>query len=162
MSIEGGYGVNKIVAIDTALAEITLRKYEKPENIKDRDLVRKLCLSIGLLQPGDSRDVIVDILYVILKAKEPMSSQEIETEVIEFRRINGLPLQGIASSNIRRQLLRLRDIFIVEKVKNSYRINENSDLIHLFNEKIEKYYLNSIVERVKEYVIEIDKRFPRP
>lgn len=153
--------MNKIVAIDTALAEITLRKYEKPENIKDRDLVRKLCLSIGLLQPGDSRDVIVDILYVILKAKEPLSSQDIETEVIEFRRINGLSLQGIASSNIRRQLLRLRDIFIVEKVKNSYRINENTDLIHLFNEKIEKYYLNSIVERVKEYVIETDKRFPR-
>lgn len=153
--------MNKIVAIDTALAEITLRKYEKPENIKDRDLVRKLCLSIGLLQPGDSRDVIVDILYVILKAKQPQSSQDIETEVIEFRRINNLPLQGIASSNIRRQLLRLRDIFIVEKVKNSYRINENSNIIELFNEKIEKYYLNSIVERVKEYVIETDKRFPR-
>ncbi|MGV8151247.1 MAG: hypothetical protein ACP5NV_05975 [Candidatus Woesearchaeota archaeon] len=154
--------MNKIVAIDTALGEITLRKYEKPENVKDRDLVRKLCLALGLLQPGDSRDVIVDILYVILKAKAPLSSQEVETETIEFRKNNKLPLQGIASSNIRRQLLRLRDLFIVEKVKNAYRINENSKLIEIFNEKIEKYYLNSIVERVKEYVSEIDKKFPRP
>ena len=79
----------------------------------------------------------------------------------EFRKNNKMPLQGIASSNIRRQLLRLRDIFIIEKVKNSYRINENSKLIDIFSEKIEKYYLNSIVERVKEYVIETDKRFGR-
>lgn len=151
----------KIVAVDSSLAEITLRKYEKPENLKDRDLTRKLCLSVGLLQPGDSRDVIVDILYVILKARQPLSSLEIEQEVIEFRKNNKLPLQGIASSNIRRQLLRLRDIFIVEKVKNSYRINENTKLLDIFNEKIEKYYLYSIVERVKEYVAEIDKRFER-
>lgn len=151
--------MNKIVAIDTPLAEITFRKYEKPENLKDRDLVRKLCLSVGLLQPGDSRDVIVDILYVILKAKKELSSQEIEVEVIETRKNSGLALQGIASSNIRRQLLRLRDIFIVEKIKNAYRVNENSKLIEIFSEKIEKYYLNSIVERVKEYVNEADKRF---
>jgi hypothetical protein len=151
----------KTIAVDSSLAEITLRKYEKPENLKDRDLVRKLCLSIGLLQPGDSRDVIVDILHVILKSKQPLSSQEIELEVIEFRKNNRLALQGIASSNIRRQLLRLRDIFLLEKVKNVYRINENSRLIEIFNEKIEKYYLSSIVERVREYVVETDKRFGR-
>jgi hypothetical protein len=156
----GGYVLSKkIIAIDSSLAELTLRKYEKPEGLKDRDLVRKLCLSVGLLQPGDSRDVIVDILYVVLKSKQPLSSLEIEQEVIEFRKNNKLQLHGIASSNIRRQLLRLRDIFIVEKVKNAYRINENSKLIDIFTEKIEKYYLNSIVERVKEYVTETDKRF---
>jgi len=153
--------LKKIIAIDSPLAEVTLRKYEKPDNLQDRDLVRKLCLSVGLLQPGDSRDVIVDILYVILKARQQLSSLDIEQEVIAFRNNNKLALQGIASSNIRRQLLRLRDIFIVEKVKNSYRINENSKLIEIFNEKIEKYYLNSIVDRVKEYVSEIDKRFER-
>ena len=149
----------KIIAIDTPLSEITLRKYEKPENLKERDLVRKLCLSVGLLQPGDSRDVIVDILYVLLKSKQPMSSLDVENEVIDFRKNQKLPLHGIASSNIRRQILRLRDLFIVEKVKNTYRITENSKLIDVFNEKIEKYYLNSIILRVKEYVEEIDKRF---
>jgi hypothetical protein len=153
--------MNKIVAIDSSLAEITLRKYEKPENIKDRELVKKLCLSLGLLQPGDSRDVIVDILYVILKSKQPLTSVDVEQEVIEFRKNNKLALQGIASSNIRRQLLRLRDIFLVEKVKNSYRVNENAKLSELFSEKIEKYFLSSIVERVKEYVSEADNRFPR-
>jgi len=152
--------LNKI-AIDRSLAEITLRKYEKPDTLKDRELVRKLCLSVGLLQPGDSRDIIVDILFIMLKSKDPLTSLEVEEHVIDFRKKNNLQLLGIASSNIRRQLLRLRELFIVEKVKNSYIINENTTLQYIFAEKIEKYYLNSIVERVKEYVIEIDKRFPR-
>jgi len=152
--------LNKI-AIDRSLAEITLRKYEKPDSLKDRELVRKLCLSVGLLQPGDSRDIIVDILFVLLKSTEPLTSIEVEEKVIEYRKENNLQLLGIASSNIRRQLLRLRELFIVEKIKNSYIINENSKLTDIFNQKIEKYYLNSIVERVKEYVLEIDKRFPR-
>lgn len=149
------------IAIDRSLAEITLRKYEKPEALKDRELVRKLCLSVGLLQPGDSRDIIVDILLIMLQSKDPLTSQEVEERVIDYRKQNGLQLLGIASSNIRRQLLRLREIFIVEKVKNSYIINENTTLQYIFAEKIEKYYLNSIVERVKDYVIEADKRFPR-
>jgi hypothetical protein len=152
--------LNKI-AIDRSLAEITLRKYEKPDTLKDRELVRKLCLSVGLLQPGDSRDIIVDILFVMLKSKDPLTSLEVEEHVIAFRKEHKLQLLGIASSNIRRQLLRLRELFIVEKVKNSYIINESSKLQYIFEEKIEKYYLNSIVERVKEYVTEIDKRFPR-
>lgn len=152
--------MNKI-AIDRSLAEITLRKYEKPDTLKDRELVRKLCLSVGLLQPGDSRDIIVDILFVMLKSKDPLTSLEVEEHVIAFRKEHKLQLLGIASSNIRRQLLRLRELFIVEKVKNSYIINESSKLQYIFEEKIEKYYLNSIVERVKEYVTEIDKRFPR-
>ena len=152
--------MNKI-AVDRSLAEITLRKYEKPDSLKDRELVRKLCLSVGLLQPGDSRDIIVDILLIMLRSSAPLTSLEVEEQVIAYRKEHSLQLLGIASSNIRRQLLRLRELFIVEKVKNSYIINENSKLSDIFSEKIEKYYLNSIVERVKEYVSEIDKRYPR-
>jgi hypothetical protein len=152
--------LNKI-SVDRSLAEITLRKYEKPDSLKDRELVRKLCLSIGLLQPGDSRDIIVDILFVLLKSNGALTSIEVEEQVIALRKENKLQLLGIASSNIRRQLLRLRELFIVEKVKNSYIINENSKLVEIFSQKIEKYYLNSITERVREYAIEIDKRFPR-
>jgi predicted transcriptional regulator len=106
------------------------------------------------LQPGDSRDVIVDILYVLLRAKKQkklLSSEEIEKEVIDSRKKQKLALHGIASSNIRRQIKRLRDIFLVEKVKNAYRITEFEDLSVIFEEKIEKFYLKSIVDRVKEY-----------
>ena len=142
------------ISREIPLAEITLRRYEKPSKLSERELVRKLCLSIGLLQPGDSRDIIVDILHVLIKAKKQkkeLSSEEIEKQVINARKKQKLPLHGIASSNIRRQIKRLRDIFIVEKVKNNDRINEFDDLETIFEEKIEKFYLSSIVDRVKDY-----------
>ena len=110
----------KTISREIPLAEITLRRYEKPSKVAERELVRKLCLSVGLLQPGDSRDIIVDILHVLVKAKrlkKELSSDEIEKQVIEARKKQKLALHGIASSNIRRQIKRLRDLFLVEKIK---------------------------------------------
>ncbi|MBN2458831.1 hypothetical protein JXB28_00975 [Candidatus Woesearchaeota archaeon] len=151
--------MKKTISIDTPLAEITLRKYEKPKNLSKRELVRKLCLSLGLLQPGDSRDVVVDVLQVMLEADEELSSSKVEKLTIANREKHKLKILGVAPSNVRRQLLRLRDLFIVEKVKNNYRIKENSTLLSLFEENIEAYYMNSIIIRVKEYLKEADKVF---
>ncbi len=147
------------ISKDTPLAEITLRRYEKPRGITGRELVRKICLSLGVLQPGDSRDVIVDVLDVMLtesKKKNMLSSEEIEQKVIESRKKHHLSLNGTTSPNIRRQVRRLRDIFIVEKIKNQYRITEFSSLKDILEEKILKYYLASISERVYEYCDVID------
>lgn len=149
------------ISIDTPLAEITLRKYEKPAGGSKRDLVRKLCLSLGLLQPGDSRDVVVDVLQVVLEAEDELTSTEVEKRVIQKRKEQKLELLGVAPSNIRRQLLRLRDLFIVEKVKNNYRIRENASLRTIFEESIEKYYLDAILNRVKEHIDAVDATFKK-
>src|SRR3989338_5376550 len=141
----------KTISKDIPLAEITLRKYEQPNNLSRRELIKKLCLSLGLLQPGDSRDVIVDVLLVLINNKEPLSSEKINDLVIEVRKNEGLPLKGIAGSNIRRQLKRLKDLFLIESVKNEYRISENEPLIRIFEEKIEKFYIKSILDRIKDY-----------
>ena len=144
----------KTISREIPLAEITLRRYEKPSKLSERELVRKLCLSIGLLQPGDSRDIIVDILHVLIKAKKQkkeLASHEIEKEVIEARKKQKLALHGIASSNIRRQIKRLKDLFLVEKAKDGYRINEFEELNIIFEERINKFYVNSIIERVRDY-----------
>lgn len=151
--------MSKLISRDTALAEITLRKYEKPQGLKERELVRKLCLSLGLLQPGDSRDVVVDVLQVFLENKKEMTSTQIERLTMDNREKYKLQMLGVAPSNVRRQILRLRDLFIVEKVGNNYRINENARLSELFREKLEKYFLDSILSRVKEYVAEVDAQF---
>ena len=144
----------KTISREIPLAEITLRRYEKPSKLSERELVRKLCLSVGLLQPGDSRDIIVDILHVLIKAKKQkkeLASHEIEKEVIEARKKQKLALHGIASSNIRRQIKRLKDLFLVEKAKDGYRINEFEELGIIFEERINKFYVNSIIERVRDY-----------
>jgi len=144
---------------DTPLAEITLRKYERPENFSGRELVRKLCLSLGLLQPGDSRDVVVDVLQVLLEKKGPLTSEEVGDLVIKNREANNIALLGIAPSNIRRQLLRCRELFLIEKIKSTYRITENEKFREIFSEKIKKYYLNSILDRTEEYMKKIDEEF---
>ena len=144
--------MNKInVCKEIPLAEITLRKYERPSDLSKRDLIRKLCLSIGLLQPGDSRDIIVDVFLILFNSEKPLSSEKIQENVINYRKENNLSLTGIASSNIRRQIKRLKDIFLIEKNENGYRINEGEELINIYEQKIEKFYLNEINTRVKEY-----------
>ena len=150
----------KTISKDIPLAEITLRRYEKPANLSERELVRKICLSIGLLQPGDSRDVVVDVLNVMIKAKKEqkyLTSDEICTHVIEERKKLKLAMLGIASSNIRRQLKRLKDLLLVEKRLNAYRITEHGNLNEIFEEKIEKFLLPSINSRIKEYLKKIEE-----
>ncbi len=144
----------KTISRDFPISELTLRRYEKPSSNNKRDLVRKFCLSLGLLQPGDSRDVIVDIFQVMLDAKDKrimMNSEDIKQETVNHRKKAKLALKGVASSNVRRQLKRLRDLHLVEKIKNDYRITEFEDISSLVDEKIEKFLLQNILKRVKEY-----------
>ncbi|MDD5331281.1 MAG: hypothetical protein PHE43_00450 [Candidatus Nanoarchaeia archaeon] len=142
------------ISKDMPLSEITLRRYEKPSELQGRELVRKFCLSLGLLQPGDSRDIVVDILSVLLIAKKEqqfISSAEIQEKAMEYRKNHNLEMKGIAPSNIRRQLKKLKDMFLIESVNNMYRVPEFEDLEVIYNKKIEKFYLENIQERVREY-----------
>ena len=144
---------------DVPLGEITLRKYEKPYDAPKREIVRKICLSLGLLQPGDSRDIIVDILLVLEEARKQkamLSSFEIRDKVNALRKQNSLEAKGLAESNIRRQLKRLRDAMLVDKTENKYRMSEFSSLSEIFTTKIEKFLIPQIVERIKEYLVKLD------
>ncbi len=111
---------------DIPLGEVILRKYEKPYDSSKRELVKKVCLSLGLLQPGDSRDIIVDMVLVLEDARKQkiwLSSFEIRDKVEASRKQNSLENKGLAESNIRRQLKRLRDCLLVDKQENKYRLS---------------------------------------
>lgn len=145
---------------DIPLSEITLRKYEKPVGLEKRELVRKICLSLGLLQLGDSRDILVDILMVLIEAnrnKERLTSEEIGKRTDELRKKYSLETKGLAESNIRRQLKRLRDIMLVDKSENKYYISEHNSLKEIFENSIEKFVIPQTIERIKEYLNELDK-----
>jgi hypothetical protein len=159
---ENNHKISRKVSTDSPISEITIRKYEKPYDVSKRDLIKKLCLSLGLLQPGDSRDIIVDVLYCLLESKRNdsmMSSEEVRSWVLDYRKGQNLDMVGAASSNIRRQIKRLRDHFLVEKVANNYRINENMRLSDIFDEKIKDMLIPSIISRIKEYIFEVDNQF---
>ncbi len=145
---------------DIPISEITLRKYEKPMGLEKRELVRKICLSLGLLQFGDSRDIIVDILMVLIEAnrnKDELSSENIGERVEKLRKKYSLDLKGLAESNIRRQLKRLRDAMIIDKINNNYFLTEHLHLKEIFENNIEKFIIPQIIIRVKEYLEELDK-----
>lgn len=145
---------------DESLGEITLRKYERPYNIDERSLFKKICLSLGLLQPGDSRDVIVDILMTLnssSKKKEKISSEEIRKRVEKIREKNKLEMRGLAESNIRRQLKRLRDLMVIERQGNFYYLSEFESLSNIFEDKIIKFQIEPSIARIKEYLRELDK-----
>lgn len=150
------------VSKDTPLSEITLRKYERPEQFTGREIIRKICLSVGLLQPGDSRDVIVDILYILVSTRESLTSEDITQMVIELRSELKLPLVGVAASNVRRQIKRLRDIQIVEKVINTYRITEDLTFSEIYDLRIKPFYIDQISSRIREYFGRVDEEFPDP
>ena len=145
---------------DIALSEITLRKYEKPHEADKRNLIKKICLSLGLLQPGDSRDIIVDVLYCIVnktKKGECINVDELKQSITELRKTYSLPLSGLADSNLRRQLKRLRDMMIIEKTTNGYRLRENNTLKEIFNDTIKPFYIDQIIARINDYLDELEK-----
>jgi len=149
----------KTVMKDIPLIELNLRRYERPSELDQRSIIRKACLSLGLLQPGDSRDIIVDILAVLIKSgknSEYLDCRQIEEKLIAQRKSENLPLLGIAPSNIRRHLRRLKELLIVETRLNKYRLTEFSSLDEIFTNKIERFILPSIIERIKEYLRKID------
>jgi len=140
------------VSKEIPLAEITLRKYEKPQqNADKRELTKKFLLSLGLLSPGDSRDSIIDIFHLILECQKGISAADLKGQLRLRRKELNIPMHGVAASNIRRQLKRLKDLFLIEKVAGNYRIADRESLEKIFEEKIHKYYLASILSRIREY-----------
>ena len=128
------------------LQEITLRKYEDPGSLCSRDIIKKFCLSIGLLQPGDSRDVIVDILLALLQAKK----QRRELGMSDL--IRSLPEKGgVSAPNVRRQLRRLKELKLVEKVSGGYRITEFGSIQGIIDAYVIQFLVNPSISRLRKY-----------
>lgn len=129
---------------DLPLQEITLRKYEVPTNVENRELARKFLLSMGMLQPGDSRDIIVDLFYHLLK----QGSTAVTFEQLLEALVNK---PGASYPNIRRQLRRLLEAKLVEKREDSFRLIEGGNLHSMIENYLEKFVVMPSLERLKQY-----------
>ena len=104
-------------------------------------------------------------MHVLLKSRKRrklLVVSEIEKKVIQNRKLHRVPMHGIASSNIRRQIKRLRNLLIVEKIKTGYRAAEFLPLQKLFSDRIESVILPNIIHRIKEYLQKTDEIFAKP
>ena len=127
---------------DIPLQEITIRKYESPAGLERKELMRKFLLSVGLLQPGESRDVIVNIFELL------QDSKGTGLEPAEILRALG-EKRGASAPNIRRQLRRMKDLKLVEKRQDGYHICESIPAV--VENFIEPFVVKQTVERLKEY-----------
>ncbi|HDN90922.1 MAG TPA: hypothetical protein ENG56_01010 [Candidatus Aenigmarchaeota archaeon] len=134
------------------LVEITLRKFEKPYEKELTVLLKKFCISLGLLQPGDSRDVIVYILEFLLKKRKERKLVTVD-EIRDY--LKEKKLRGLTPQNLRRHLKKLEDIYLVDRVGNGVRIKEWMELPELIKE-IEEYLVIPIFNRIEEYARRIE------
>ena len=136
---------------DKPLLEVTLRKYERPNGTK-KEVARKFLLSIGMLQPGDSRDIIVDVFLRLLEARKESKIVKMD-ELLDS--LKDKP--GASPSNLRRQLRRLKALKLVEKKPDGYRIAESGSIEPILDNYIIQFLVNPSLERIRNYVKEIDK-----
>ena len=135
--------MNKKSIKDIPIQEITLRKYEIPTALDDRELARKFLLSIGMLQPGDSRDIIVDVYLALLKAVRGVSLAGLEQS------LDGKV--GASSPNIRRQLRRLIAIKLVVKQEDVFMLSEGGNISEVVNNYLDMFVIRPTVDRIKQY-----------
>src|SRR3989344_3253702 len=126
--------MSKLALKDLPLQEITLRKYEAPSNLSERELSKKFMLSIGLLQPGESRDVIVDIFYTLLQAKKQRKTLAVEDLLQHLR-----DKPGASAPNMRRQLRRLKELKLIEKLPEGYRISEFGNISSIIDSYVMQF-----------------------
>lgn len=141
----------KTVFKDLPVLDLSLRKFEKPSGARE-DLVRKFCISLGLLQPGDSRDFVVNLFDLFLRAcavKHYLTSDEVYSFAEKLDR------RGNAPSNVRRNLLRLKNLGLIEKRPQGYRIREWLSLHDLF-EQVKSFLVTPTLDRISEYCVAID------
>ncbi len=143
--------MSKLASKDVPLQEVTLRKYESPSTDDKRELTKKFLLSVGLLQPGESRDIIVDIFLHLLQARK----EKVLISIPQL--IEKLPEKGKSAPNVRRQLRRLRELKLVEKQADNYRITEFGSLHPIINDYIIQFLVNPSIDRVKEYAKKLDE-----
>lgn len=144
--------MGKLALKDMPLQEVTLRKYEEPRNLDKRDLSKKFLLSVGLLNPGESRDVLVDIFSALLDAKKQKKFLQAEEFSVLLKEKNGASLP-----NVRRQLRRLKELKLVEHSATGYRIAEFGAITPIIEKYLVEFLVKPAVERVKQYAAEVDK-----
>jgi hypothetical protein len=138
---------------DLPLQEITLRKYEEPTALNERELCKKFLLSIGLLNPGESRDIIVDIFNILLSVRKERRFLQIEDFLEKLK-----TKPGASAPNIRRQLRRLKELKLVEKLPEGYRVTEFGELKPIIENYVTEFLVVPALERIKQYAEVLDSQ----
>ncbi|MBR9681007.1 MAG: winged helix-turn-helix transcriptional regulator [Candidatus Altiarchaeota archaeon] len=121
---------------DSAMSEITLRKYEPPSGDLERDL-RQFLLSLGLVRPGSQDSPVETIFRELLLSKKPISVGELAKKA------------KITESAVRYHLERLKTLRLVEG-RGEYSLAEGD--ISIAFKVFRRYFVEEILDRIEAYV----------
>lgn len=138
---------------DRPLSGISLNEFERPTNDYNVN-IRRLCISLGLVSPGESRIAIVHILDILLKTRKKnpdgLDSYELIKELYKKK-------TKIVYANILRDLRKLMAVGIVEKRNGHYRIKENMRLDEIISSFIKPYLIDRTLSKIEEYARSVEK-----
>lgn len=146
--------IRKRLYKDKPLAGISLNEFEKPGTDYMTNL-RRFCISLGVISPGESRVAIVHILDLLLRTKKSnpdgLDSYTLTQELYK-KDIK------IVYANILRDVRKLISVGVVERRENRYRIKENLRLKELLDSFIKPYIIDRVLNRISEYAERIDEQ----
>ncbi|MBE5729585.1 hypothetical protein IHI26_00230 [Candidatus Parvarchaeota archaeon] len=138
---------------DKPLYRLVLSEFEKPSGDYFSNL-RRFCISLGLVNPGESRIGIVYILDILLKARKDKPNGLSSYDIIKKLYSNNVK---IVYANILRDLRKLIATGIVEKIDSNYRIKENMDLPEILDKFVKPYIIDRVLKKVGDYASAIEK-----
>ena len=94
----------------------------------------------------------MDVFLVLLKARKEQKSLDLKEILVTLK-----DKQGASSSNLRRQLRRLKVLKLVEKTTDGYRITESGSIEPILDNYIIQFLIKPSLERIRNYVKEIDE-----
>jgi len=146
--------IRKRLYRDKPLAGISLNEFEKPGSDYITNL-RRFCISIGVISPGESRIAIVHILDILLKTrKQNPGGLDSYTLIKELYQSD----IKIVYANILRDVRKLIAVGIVERIDNKYRIKENMKLKEILDTFIKPYVIEKILNKIGEYAEKIEEQ----
>ncbi len=148
---------NKKLFKDKPLSKISLSEFEKPGSDYFTNL-RRFCISLGLVNPGESRVAVVYILDLLLKLRYKKKEGVDSYEIMKYLYSKNVK---IVYANVLRDLRKLINIGLVEKINTNYRIKENMKLTELMDEFIKPYIIDRILKKIYLYAEAIDNDFSK-
>ncbi|MCC7570104.1 hypothetical protein KO465_02035 [Candidatus Micrarchaeota archaeon] len=136
-------------------SEILIRDLVLPPDVKlsKQKQIRWLALSLGLISPGESRTLVLDVLESILKNMDfPFTSEQIVEDVCKIQKAKAKDEIKKIDKATRYHLTRLLKIGLIERKKRQYtwiKGNLTNDPIQSLRKKIDSN-LDSIFDNMKE------------
>ncbi|MCW1294170.1 MAG: hypothetical protein OH316_00265 [Candidatus Parvarchaeota archaeon] len=138
---------------DKPLYRVVLSEFEKPTADYFSNL-RRFCISLGLVNPGESRIGIVYILDILLRSRKDKTGGLSSYDIIKKLYSSNVK---IVYANILRDLRKLIAAGLVEKIDGNYRIKENMDLPEIMDKFVRPYIIDRVLKKIGDYASAVER-----